>query len=136
MEWLSGDKTITILNRVKAIDSPSKVDTWYKTVVKDCMWTSRTNRTLNGKDVIISQSLVCRIPSHAQYKDYKQWVKDPNKFFTLVAGDYAILGEVTEEITPQNILTIVNKYKPDAFQINSIRINAVGILDHYKIEGV
>jgi hypothetical protein len=48
-----------------------------------------------------------------------------------------ILGEIPEtDITPQNVLQIVQKYRPNAFEIKAFKDNtALGLAGHYRIEG-
>lgn len=56
--------------------------------------------------------------------------------FTFSPGDYIVKGEVTQEITAETVLAVVDSCRPAAFQVTLFRDNTgTGYLDHYRLEG-
>ena len=112
---------ITVLSKTN--NSSTHKDEWEKTVFTGCNWSSKTIRNVSGSTASIGYTLSCRIP----YNGTK---------IALNLGDYVIKGKVEEEITPNNIVKIVNSYRPNAFMIKSLKDNTADRLKHYHIEGV
>lgn len=146
VKWKQGqllptfDYTITILNKLKATDSATKLDVWKKTVINNCAWSSNIVRNVSGTTVSVGTSFVVRIPKSDEYKPYNEW-KDSETLegFTFSTGDYLIKGEITEDvITPNNVQTIVNQHRPEAFEIRYFKDNTgtIELAEHYHIEGV
>lgn len=146
VKWKQGqllptfDYTITVLNKLKATDSATKLDVWKKTVINNCAWSSNIVRNVSGTTVSVGTSFVVRIPKSDEYKPYNKW-KDSETLegFTFSTGDYLIKGEITEDvITPNNVQTIVNQHRPEAFEIRYFKDNTgtIELAEHYHIEGV
>lgn len=132
------DYTITILNKLKAQHSETKQDIWKKTVVKNCAWSSNLVRNIAGTSVSVGASYIVRIPKNEDYKPYSEWIKTMQGF-TFSTGDYLILGDIEEEIiTPQTVLSIIRKYRPNACEIRFFKDNTgtVEVAEHYHLEGV
>lgn len=118
------DDTITVINKLDAKDSMLKQDTYYKTVLKHCMWSTKTTRSVQADGTVnIGTVHSVQIPESENYKPYREWRKleNRNDSFTLRTGDYVILGEVKEDITALSLKSITNLYEPEAFQIQSFR---------------
>lgn len=132
------DKTITVLNKLSARDSVTKLDTWVKTTLTDCFYKQTTTRDVSGTTVSLGTSVVCRIPKNPDYKPYHIWKNDITSGFTLSPGDYIFKGELTEDITAQNIVSVYNAHKPDAMLIRAVSDNSdvIGLIEHYKAEGI
>lgn len=113
--------TITVLNKTKNLSTHK--DEWKKTILTGCNWSSKTIRSVSGSTASISYTLSCRIPYNGAQ-------------VVLNVGDYAVKGEVKEEITPDNVVKTINSYKPNAFMIKSLKDNTANRLKHYHIEGV
>ena len=113
--------TITLLNKVK--NPNTHKDEWKKTVLAGCNWSTKTIRNVSGSTTSISYTLSCRILYNGTQ-------------VTINVGDYAVKGEVKDEITPDNIVKVINSYRPNAFMIKSLKDNTSGRLKHYHIEGV
>lgn len=131
--------TITILNKLRAVNSPTKLDAWYKTVLHNTAYTSQGVRSVSGTTVNIGQAVLSRIPKSSNYKPYEQWLVDPSQGFTISVGDIIIKGEITEtQLAPENIYKILQKYKPGAFTISVFSDNTgvSGLAEHYRVEGV
>lgn len=146
VKWKQGqllptfDYTITILNKLKATDSATKLDVWKKTVINNCAWSSNIVRNVQSTTVSVGTSFVVRIPKSDEYKPYNEW-KDSETLegFTFSTGDYLIKGEIAEDvITPNNVQTIVNQHRPEAFEIRYFKDNTgtIELAEHYHIEGV
>lgn len=131
------DYTITVLNKLSAKDSATKLDVWKATVLHNCSWSGRAERNVQGNTVSVGNVFVVRVPKSKDYHPYNEW-KDSMDGFTFSTGDYIIRGEVTEEVTPSTVQSIVNAHKPEAFIVKLFQDNTgtVEALEHYHIEGV
>lgn len=142
---------VTIVNRLKGVDNDSGKDIFYKKTLNDCVWMGKQIGSRNGNEMIYTEGYQVHIPRNQEctYFEYKDWIAKENldDCFTLSVDDYVILGEVTEEITPNNVTKIIQKYKPNAFQIRlhddlnlkGIHANGNFVLNYasmYYVEGV
>lgn len=144
VKWKQGqllptfDYTITVLNKLAARDSATKLDVWKKTTLKNCAWSYNTVRSVQGTTVSVGNSFVVRVPKSEYYKPYVHW-KETLEGFTFSTGDYVIKGEIEEEtVTPNTVLDIVSRHKPEAFEVRLFKDNTgtVELAEHYRIEGV
>lgn len=131
------DCTTTVLNRLKAANSPTELDIWVKTVLDSCAYSSRTTRAVSGTTVSIGRSCVVRVPKCGAYRPYAEWAID-QAGFTFSTGDIVIKGEIEEtDITPNNVSSILKKYHPNAFALSVFKDNtAINLCPHYYLEGV
>ena len=115
---------VTIINRLKSKDNESKRDKFYKKTLDNCIWDKAKLANQSGKAIYYSNGYSVQIPTeqNCKYKDYREWITDIENSFTLSLDDYVILGEVTEDITPDNLKDIINRYSPNVFKISSINI--------------
>lgn len=111
---------VTIINRLKSKDNESKRDKFYKKILDNCIWDNSKLANQSGKAIYYSNGYSVQIPTEQKYKykDYREWIKDIENSFTLSLDDYVILGEVTEDITPDNLKDIINRYSPNVFKIS------------------
>ena len=118
-------QTVTIVNRLKGEDNDTGRDMFYKKILKDCVWNDKQIASRNGNTITYTEGYQVHIPTDQEYTyfEYKQWCNKDNveDCFTMSLDDYVILGEVTEEITSNNITEIIEKYKPNAFQIRQFQ---------------
>ena len=88
-------------------------------VEADVDWITVTG--YDGNTITYSNGYEVHIPQAQEYTyfEYSIWKNSENldDCFTFSVDDYVILGEVEEEITPNNITEVIDKYKPNAFQI-------------------
>lgn len=132
------DYPITIINKLKSVNSTTKLDSYYKTVIQNCVFTTEIVRNVQGTQASVGNVYISRIPKDERYKPYAEWIKTLDGF-TISTDDYIIKGEIEEDlITPNNIIQIVNKYRPNAFQIRVFKDNTgtIELAEHYKVEGV
>lgn len=127
--------TVTVLNKRAGRDSADYLDSWKKTVLRDCFWAGQRTQGRSGQEVHQGASYVLRVPQYPEYRPYLDWKTDMEGF-TFSPGDYIILGEVAEEITPETVQAVVERYRPDAFEVQLFKDNTVGPLPHYRLEGV
>lgn len=126
--------TITILNKRDGKDSPDHLDAWKKTVLHHCTWTEKQTSS-QGVEVNRGADYLARVPPSAEYRSYSAWKADMAGF-TFSPGDYVVKGEIPESVTAENVQSVVNKYRPNAFQVQFFRDNTgTGYLDHYRLEG-
>ena len=133
--------TLTVLNKLDGRDSPDHLDHWKKTVLHSCEWMTtqtgvQSNRLSMAIEVNEGASYLARVPTSPNYRPYREW-KETMEGFTFSPGDYIIRGEVTQEITPETVLAVVEYYRPDAFVVTLFKDNntGMGVLDHYRLEG-
>lgn len=133
-------ETVTLLNRRDGRDSPDHRDAWKKTVLRRCVWTQKQDRTpstllTNATEVMLSAAYLVRAPVPPGYRPYNAWREDMEGC-TFSAGDYLIRGEIREDVTPETVTALVDRYRPDAFEIQAVKDNtAAGFLEHYRLEG-
>lgn len=132
--------TVTVLNKRAGRDSPDGLDAWKKTVLHDCFWAGKQTRGQSGRmstavEVNEGASYLLRVPQSVDYRPYLEWKADMIGF-TFSPGDYIVRGEVAEEITPETVQSVVEKYRPEAFEVQLFKDNTDGPLPHYRLEGV
>lgn len=132
--------TITVLNKRDGRDSPDGLDTWKKTVLRQCFWAGKQTRGQSGRmstavEVNEGASYLVRVPEAADYRPYRAW-KGDMAGFTFSPGDYIIRGEIAGEITLETVRSVVESYRPDAFEVQLFKDNTDGPLPHYRLEGV
>lgn len=137
------NKTITVYNCLQAKDSQEKKERWYRRTLHDCFFKAQTTETANGTQVQKANVYVARIPEDKDYLPYKKWKElqeeERQKKFTFSEGDIIICGECLEEIAEKNgqtAVSLLQKYKPDAFRITAFSDNT-GFLTskHYRVGG-
>ena len=127
--------TVTVLNKRAGRDSADYLDSWKKTVLRDCFWAGKQTQGQSGQEVNEGAAYLLRVPQSGDYRPYLEWKADMDGF-TFSPGDYIILGEVAEEITPETVQAVVESRRPDAFEVQLFKDNPVGPLPHYRLEGV
>lgn len=127
--------TVTVLNKRDGLDSPDGMDVWKKTVLRGCFWAGEQTQGQSGQEVSEGASYLLRVPQSADYRPYPDWKSDMEGF-TFSPGDYVILGEAAEEITPETVQGVVERNRPNAFEVRKFKDNTRGLLPHYRLEGV
>ena len=113
---------ITIANRLNRTDSITGLDVWYKFQLKNIQYSKERVTTVNGTQVSMGESFNILLPFTSKYIPYLQWKDLSNKddYYTLSQGDYIFLTEITEDIQPNTIMQIKNKYKGYVCEVRSI----------------
>ena len=134
------NETLTILNKLKASDTMSKQDLWFKHVIQNGAWYMTNETSMSGTTVNISSKITILIPNNSMYQEYNVWKQGSNQLahFTMSTGDYIVKGLVDEEITSQNITKILSMYGNDVCSVKSVReLPNRGIANvMLKVEGV
>lgn len=134
------NQTVTVLNKLKATDSLTKRDVWYKTVLDDVAWYTDSTRTATSSAVYIGTYIKVLIPFHNEYLTYLEWRKPSNQdeHYTMSTGDYIVLGEVPDDITADNIVKTLQKYGENVCQVKHHKesYNRFGARVQLMIEGV
>lgn len=115
------NKRITILNKLRGTDSITKIDVWYKTTLEGCARYTETERGISGDKALIANVVKVMIPFSDNYLPYREWRNNPDGHYTMSAGDYIILGDVSEEITAQNVVKIMTEYGSDKCIVKAVR---------------
>ena len=114
-------QTITLVNRHKAKDNGTGKDVFYKKVLVDCVWNATHNARNNGNSVTYTSGISVQIPTAQVYTyfDYSIWknVENLEDCFTFSLDDYVFLGELAEDVTPNNIHQLIQAHKGKVFQI-------------------
>lgn len=116
-------KVITIANKLAKKDSITGLDVWYKTKLTNIPYSIEKVTTVNGTIVSVGQTINVLIPFSDKYKRYRDWADEPNKedFYTMNQGDYIFIDiDLEEEITPQNVVKLKEKYAPDVCKVSSV----------------
>lgn len=118
------DDTVTVINKLDARDTPLRQDMYYATVIRHCMWSVRATRSVQSDGTVtVGMTHQVQIPESENYMPYREWRNSDARdgAFTIRAGDYVLLGEVTEAVTASNLRDVVRLYEPDAFQVQAFR---------------
>lgn len=67
--------TITVYNRVRGQDNPSKKDTWTRMVLTDCFYKNVIGKIEDGKTVRMGNVYTARIPESEKYIPYHEFAK-------------------------------------------------------------
>lgn len=124
--------TVTILNR-RAAEDGDGLDVWKMTVLTGCVFVRTTVRSVSGVDVSLGQTVTVRIPESPDYHPYQKWKGDMTGF-TASVGDIVVRGRVTENVTPDNVRAVMERY--DFMTVRSVRDNTRLPLGHIHLEGV
>lgn len=131
--------TLTLYNRIRAADTPDRKERWIRTVFHNCFWKSQIQTGFRDTGVSSQNVYVVRIPEDARYLPYAEFVKQPIGRFTFSQGDLVVLGECKEEITGETghtMTQVLNRYRPDAFQITAFADNtSFPVARHYRLGG-
>lgn len=130
--------TITILNKLRSIDSATKQDVWYKSVVPLCAWSQYSESAISGDTVSIGGHFIVRVPKQANFLPYSEWKDNPDGHLTFSVGDIIIKGEIDDDIiTANTVPRIFQKYLPDAFYVKVFQNNTgtIPLAEHYRVEG-
>ena len=134
------NETITILNRLRRADGDGKVDLWYKTVLNDVAWYTASARSAGGNAVYIGTYITVLVPFNDKYLPYMDWKNAENRdeYFTVSNNDYIIKGIVSEEITAENVVSVMQKYGEDVCLVrhHNENHNRFGAKVQLKIQGV
>ena len=117
------DKTITVLNKLPASASATKQDTWYKTVLDKCAWYVTSVSDVVGNAVVVAEKITVLIPFHEEFLPFMQWKEAGQQVghYTMSTGDYIVLGEVAEEITSSNVVSVMKSYGRNVCTVKSAR---------------
>lgn len=137
--------TITVYNRIRPHDSPTKRDIWYRTVLQSCFWQCKTKeqQMAGSTRMTPENTFVVRIPQkqdcpqNPDYLPYRKWIQSPDGYFTLAKGDIIVHGECDEMISPDfPAAELLKKYAEDAFIITSTADNTKCLFEkHYRAGG-
>ena len=131
--------TITLYNRIHAVDSEDRKEHWKRTVLHNCFWKAQVNTGFNGTQASVQNTYAVRIPKDDRYLLYAEYKNSPEEHFTVSQGDIVICGECTEEITGESGKTavqVLNRYKPSAFKVTAFSDNtSFPLAQHYPLGG-
>jgi hypothetical protein len=134
------NQKVTILNKLKRSDSSSNRDVWYKHTIEDAAWYEESIRSVLPNGVAIGTVLIVLIPFHEDYEIYTEWAKDETRDgkFTMSSGDYIILGDVEEEVTADNVVSVAKRYEGNVCLVKHIKKphKRFGATVQLRIEGV
>jgi hypothetical protein len=113
---------------------------WHKTILHDAVWYTDSARSAGSSAVFIGTYITVLIPFHDEYLPYMQWRERgmQDNHFTMSNADYVILGEVTENVTAENVTKIVENYGENVCLVRHHNENydRYGARVMLKVEGV
>ena len=130
---------VSILNKLKRDDGTSGSDEWFVTVVDNVAWYRNSERTVSNSGVYIGEYKTILIPFNKAYLPYDEWKNNTEGHFTVSEGDYIVLGEVTEDITAKNVVSVMKKLdKSKVCLVKAViqREERFGAKVQVKVEGV
>lgn len=136
------NETITILNKLRRTDNDGKTDLWYKTVLHNVAWYTDSARSAGGNAVYIGTYITILVPFNERYVPYINWkkidVSERGDFFTISNNDYIVKGLVTEDVTADNVVSVMQKYGEDVCMVrhHNENHNRFGAKVQLKIQGV
>lgn len=134
------NETVTILNKVRRSDAGGQKDLWYKTILNNVAWYTDSARSAGGSAVYIGSYITILVPFNDKYLPYMEWKKLSNreKFFSISNNDYVVKGIVTEDISADNIVSVMQKYGEDVCLVKHHNENhrRFGAKVQLKIQGV
>ncbi len=131
MIFASESCTITVLNLISGQDTLDGQDIWTKKEISQCSWVQEVSKQQIETEMQFSQSVTVRIPERPDYKQYKEFASS-KVGFTLSPGDYIVKGQFNGDLT--NVIEEMSKY--EHMQIQAVKINKMGVFNHYKVQGI
>lgn len=116
-------KVITVCNKLNRVHSQTGLDVWFKHTLENIQYSIERVTTVNGVQTSIGEVFNILIPFDSNYVPYTQWkdLVDRSKYFTMNQGDYIFLDvNLEEEVNPNSIINLKNKYKPRVCEVRSI----------------
>ena len=132
-------KVITVVNKLPRKDSVTNLDVWYPKILHNIQFSSEKVENVVGTDVSMGQSFVILVPFNELYRNYQDWKKEPDKYYTMSVGDYIFLGtEIVEPITSNNIQQLKKQYEPNVCEVRYIKqVDCkFGVKIQLRVEGV
>lgn len=131
------NNTITVYNKHTDKSSGKTITTWKRTVLKECFFKAETATQLNGENLSMANSFICRIPENINFTEQYNGEEDK---FTLRPDDIIVKGEVADEIKDvqgQRAENLLQKYKGFCFTVKAVSINTnMPYARHYRASGV
>lgn len=109
-DWV-WDDDITLYHQVKSKDVNGKTEvTWTRSVIKDCFYGRKVQRTINGDEIVSTNTHIVRIPASSV-----------SEGFALSKGDIIVKGDVSDTI-PKNDSgsSLRAKYPDNCFVVNAV----------------
>lgn len=133
------NQKVTILNKLKRSDSTNNIDEWHKMVISDAAWYAQVQRTVQNSSVAIGSYIVCLIPYHKEFLAYSDWKQEGQQegHYTISSGDYIVLGEIEEEVTASNVVSLMSKYEPNVCTVKHFEVahDRFGSTVQLRVEG-
>lgn len=122
-EELYKDK-ITIINKLRAEDSPDGKEHFQKTVYNTAYWCITKIATYDNKETSVSKAIKVLIPDLKMYLPYIPWARysGESEYFTMSINDYIVKGEVLECVNSQTINKVLKRYEPNVCKVQYINI--------------
>ena len=136
-------KTITLYNCLKGADNPDgNTDVWYRTDVDECFFKNVMSAVHSGTSSQMTGTYTSRIPSSSKYMPYAQWcglsASSRRMYFTGNLGDIIVSGnchDIISNESPNTSAQVLNRNKPNAFQVTAFSDNSAAVETHYRYGG-
>lgn len=139
------NQTVTVASKIRGTAATQWKDQWFKYVIPGCMWQYSRLRSLSGNVVSYGSDITVRIPKSEtdklgiEFMMYSDWSDntaeiDRTKYFSVDSSSYLFLGEVTEDITSDNISSLRQQYQ--YLVPKQVADNLNGFPPHIRVSGV
>jgi hypothetical protein len=120
---------VTVFHQERNEDNSREAPKWSKKVYKGCYFGSVTTKQVNGTNLSMADSYVCRIPKSS----------DNGISLIVMPGDIIVKGEIADVITDiagQRPADLLNKHRGTAFTAQTVSDNDTFNFPHIRISGV
>lgn len=130
--------TITLLNKISGKDTQNHLDIWNKTTISNVEWKIETVSAVDKKGVIIGEKYIVLLPFDKRYVDYEDYLTDQTDRYTVSTGDYVVFGEITDDVTCDNVVDVLENSRCRVCKIMAYvtAIEKYGTKVQVRIEGV
>lgn len=133
--------TITLLNKLKRLDSVTGMDVWYKYILNNIDYKKGMVQNISGTTVSMGQTFTVLIPFSDNFLPYDAWKSSEERdtHYTMSVGDIVLVGiSLEEDVTPNSIPTIKQKYSSYVCEVRSVEEaeSKYGVRYQLKVSGV
>ena len=100
----------------------------------------RMNRDKTASMASVYTARIAQSPQYLPYREYAKLSKEERAgYFTFNIGDIVVKGDCPEEITgktPNTASELLNRWKPEAFEVTAFSDNTSHMCEkHYRVGG-
>lgn len=133
------DKTITLFHRIKGTAEEGYKDRWAVFKLVKCSISkeiiTRSGTTIKNVDAV-THLKIKTLDIDGYITEYAY--QGQSGRYTVSIDDFIFIGEIQEKnVTPNKVIELVNKYKPNSVRVIEVKENLIkGLIPHISIKGV